>query len=81
MGCYHPQLSVAGNCRMCLIEMGTQCDRQTGEPVLDDDGAPKIGWVPKPVIGCATTVSQGMHAKTISDKVTDCREGIMEFHC
>lgn len=20
--CYHPQLSVAGNCRMCLIEMG-----------------------------------------------------------
>ena len=78
--CYHPQLSVAGNCRMCLIEMGTPMrDRETGEPVLDEDGAPKIGWVPKPVIGCATTVSPGMHVKTISDKVTDCREGIMEF--
>ena len=26
-----------------------------------------------------STVSPGMHVKTISDKVTDCREGIMEF--
>lgn len=78
--CYHPQLSVAGNCRMCLIEMGTPMrDRGTGEPVLNEDGIQKIGWVPKPVIGCATTVSPGMHVKTISDKVTDCREGIMEF--
>ena len=34
--CYHPQLSVAGNCRMCLIEMGTPMrDRATGEPVLN----------------------------------------------
>ena len=78
--CYHPQLSVAGNCRMCLIEMGTPMrDRATGEPVLNDNGTPKIGWVPKPVIGCATTVSSGMHVKTVSEKVTDCREGIMEF--
>ena len=78
--CYHPQLSVAGNCRMCLIEMGTPMrDRGTGEAILNEDGTPKIGWVPKPVIGCATTVSPGMHVKTISDKVTDCREGIMEF--
>ena len=78
--CYHPQLSVAGNCRMCLIEMGTPMrDRGTGEAILNEDGSPKIGWIPKPVIGCATTVSPGMHVKTISDKVTDCREGIMEF--
>ena len=32
--CYHPQLSVAGNCRMCLIEMGTPMrDRGTGEAI------------------------------------------------
>ena len=78
--CYHPQLSVAGNCRMCLIEMGTPMrDRGTGEAVLNDDGSPKIGWVPKPVIGCATNVTPGMHVKTDSEKVLDCREGIMEF--
>lgn len=78
--CYHPQLSVAGNCRMCLIEMGTPMrNRETGEAILDDDGSPKIGWVPKPVIGCATNVSPGMHVKTESEKVLGCREGIMEF--
>jgi NADH-quinone oxidoreductase subunit G len=78
--CYHPKLSVAGNCRMCLIEMGTPMrDRSTGDPVLDDVGNPKIGWVPKPVIGCATNISPGMHIRTESDLVSECREGIMEF--
>ena len=78
--CYHPKLSVAGNCRMCLVEMGTPMrDRATGEAILDDDGSPKIGWIPKPVIGCATNVSAGMHLRTESQLVTECREGIMEF--
>ncbi|MEC7543105.1 MAG: 2Fe-2S iron-sulfur cluster-binding protein [Verrucomicrobiota bacterium] len=78
--CYHPQLSVAGNCRMCLIEMGTPMrDRASGEAILNEDGSPKIGWVPKPVIGCATNVSPGMHVNTESENVKGCREGIMEF--
>ena len=78
--CYHPKLSVAGNCRMCLVEMGTPMrDRGTGDPILEEDGTPKIGWVPKPVIGCATNVSPGMHLRTESDLVNECREGIMEF--
>jgi NADH-quinone oxidoreductase subunit G len=78
--CYHPKLSVAGNCRMCLVEMGTPMrDRATGDSILEEDGSPKIGWVPKPVIGCATNVSPGMHLRTESDLVNECREGIMEF--
>ncbi|NDV62418.1 2Fe-2S iron-sulfur cluster binding domain-containing protein [Puniceicoccales bacterium CK1056] len=78
--CYHPKLSVPGNCRMCLIEMGTPGrDRATGEPMLNDDGSPKIMWVPKPVIGCATKVSPGMHVRTESETVKACREGVMEF--
>ncbi|MGC9450864.1 MAG: 2Fe-2S iron-sulfur cluster-binding protein [Oceanipulchritudo sp.] len=78
--CYHPKLSVSGNCRMCLIEMGTPGrDRATGEPLLNEDGSPKIIWVPKPVIGCATTVSPGMHVRTDSEMVKSCREGVMEF--
>ena len=57
---------------MCLIEMGTPMrDRATGDPVLNEDGSPKIGWVPKPVIGCATNASPGMHVKTESDVVED----------
>ncbi|MGB0257681.1 MAG: 2Fe-2S iron-sulfur cluster-binding protein, partial [Coraliomargarita sp.] len=52
--CYHPKLSIAGNCRMCMVEMGMPMrDRATGEPVLDEDGVQKIGWMPKPTIGCA----------------------------
>ena len=78
--CYHPKLTVVGNCRMCLVEMGMPMrDRATGEPILDNDGNPKIGWVPKPVIGCGTNVGPGMHVKTESDLVTDCRNGVMEF--
>lgn len=78
--CYHPKLSVSGNCRMCLIEMGTPGkDRATGEPMLEEDGSPKILWVPKPVIGCATNVIPGMHVRTDSETVKACREGVMEF--
>jgi NADH-quinone oxidoreductase subunit G len=78
--CYHPKLSVPGNCRMCLVEMGTPGrDRATGEPLLNEDGSPQIMWVPKPVIGCATKVSPGMHVKTDSPVVKECREGVMEF--
>ncbi|MDG0964580.1 MAG: 2Fe-2S iron-sulfur cluster-binding protein [Opitutales bacterium] len=78
--CYHPQLSVAGNCRMCLVEMGTPMrDRGTGEAILDQDGVQKIGWIPKPIIGCGTNVSPGMHIKTNSSMVKGSQEGIMEF--
>ena len=78
--CYHPKLSVSGNCRMCLVEMGTPGrDRATGELLLNEDGTPKIMWVPKPVIGCATTVSPGMHVRTQSEQIKSCREGVMEF--
>lgn len=78
--CYHPKLSVPGNCRMCLIEMGTPGrDRATGEAMLNEDGSPKIMWVPKPVIACATKVSPGMHVRTESKVIKECREGVMEF--
>jgi NADH-quinone oxidoreductase subunit G len=79
--CYHPKLSVAGNCRMCLIEMGMpMTDRATREPVMDPaTGKQKIGWIPRPQIGCATTVAPGMHIRTDSPLVKDCREGVMEF--
>ena len=78
--CYHPKLSIAGNCRMCLVEMGMPMkDRGTGEPILEEDGSPKIGWMPKPTIGCATNASPGMHIRTNSEMVTESRNGVTEF--
>jgi NADH-quinone oxidoreductase subunit G len=78
--CYHPKLSVAGNCRMCMVEMGMPMrDRATGEAILDEHGKQKIGWMPKPTIGCATNAAPGMHIKTSSPMVEESRNGVTEF--
>lgn len=78
--CYHPKLSVVGNCRMCLVEMGMPMrDRATGEPVLDENGVQKIGWMPRPAIACATNAVPGIHIRTKTQLVKDCQNGVMEF--
>ena len=79
--CYHPKLSVVGNCRMCLIEMGLPAvDPATKVPVMDPaTGKQKINWIPRPQIGCATNASPGLHVRTNTPQIKDCREGVMEF--
>jgi NADH-quinone oxidoreductase subunit G len=78
--CYHPKLSIAGNCRMCLVEMGMPMrDRATGEALLDEEGKQKVGWMPKPTIACATNAAPGMHIKTKSPMVEESRNGVTEF--
>jgi NADH-quinone oxidoreductase subunit G len=79
--CYHPKLTVAGNCRMCMVEMGMPAvDPATKAPVMDAaTGKQKINWIPRPQIGCGTAVAPGMHIKTSSPMVKDAREGVMEF--
>jgi NADH-quinone oxidoreductase subunit G len=79
--CYHPKLAVVGNCRMCLIEMGLPAvDPATKAPIMDPaTGKQKINWMPRPQIGCATNASPGLHIRTQTPQVKDCREGVMEF--
>ena len=77
--CYHPKLSVVGNCRMCLFEMGTPKMGSDRKPILGPDGKPEIAWMPRPQIGCATGVTPGMGIRTDSALVKDCRNGVMEF--
>ena len=64
--CYHPKLTVVGNCRMCLIEMGMPAvDPATKAPIMDPaTGKQKINWIPRPQIGCATNASPGLHIRT-----------------
>ncbi|NDJ53439.1 MAG: molybdopterin-dependent oxidoreductase, partial [Chloroflexi bacterium] len=70
--CYHPKLGHAGNCRMCLVELGTpRRNRQTGEM--------ELAWFPSPQTACTQYVSEGMHIKTTTDKVVDGRREILEF--
>ena len=77
--CYHPKLTVVGNCRMCLIEMGTPQIEPDKKSVLKPDGPPEITWMPRPQIACATLVSEGMAVRTHSKMVEECRKGVMEF--
>ena len=79
--CYHPKLTIVGNCRMCLIEMGMPAvDPATKAPIMDPaTGKQKINWIPRPQIGCGTNVSPGLHVKTTSPMVKEAREGVMEF--
>jgi NADH-quinone oxidoreductase subunit G len=77
--CYHPKLSSPGNCRMCLIEMGTPKMTPDRKPVVGADGKPEIAWIPRPQISCAQDVSEGMGVRTNSPMVQECRKGVMEF--
>ena len=78
--CYHPKLSSPGNCRMCLVQMGMPPRPTPGvEPDLDEMGFQPIGWMPRPVIACANTVSENMGIRTSGELVEKCREGVMEF--
>lgn len=77
--CYHPKLSSPGNCRMCLVELGMPRMTPDRKPVIGPDGKPELNWSPRPVISCATEISEGMGVRTSSPLVEECRNGVMEF--
>ncbi len=77
--CWHPELSVSGNCRMCLVETGMQMRNPDGSMAFEENGEPKIGYAPKMSIACGTKIAEGMRIKTKSQKVLDTQEAVMEF--
>ncbi|MFP4542599.1 MAG: molybdopterin-dependent oxidoreductase [Candidatus Kapaibacterium sp.] len=77
--CWHPELSVAGNCRMCLVEVGTPRRTPDGGFSKDENGNIEIGYFPKLQIACATIVSDGMHVNINNKKVIEAQEAVMEF--
>jgi len=78
--CYHPKMEPVGMCRMCLVEVGRpMIDRATGQPVLNEDGTPKIQFGPKLETACTTPVSPGMQVLGMSDKAKAARKEIVEF--
>ena len=77
--CYHPKLSIPGNCRMCLIEIGSPKMDAARKPVMAADNHPEIAWMPRPQIGCAAQITEGMAIRTLSPLIDECRKGVMEF--
>ncbi len=77
--CWHPELSVAGNCRMCLVEVGMPKKLPDGSFEKDDGGNTIINYIPKLQIACATKITDGMNVLTNSGKATQAQEAVMEF--
>jgi NADH-quinone oxidoreductase subunit G len=78
--CYHPKMEPVGMCRMCLVDIGRPAvDRVTHEPVLNEDGTPKIAFGPKLDTACTTPVSEGMVIWGATEKVAAARKDIIEF--
>ena len=66
--CWHPGLSIAGNCRLCLVEIA-----------LFNPKTNAHAKQPKPVIACQTPIAEGMKVWTDSPMARDCQKGMMEF--
>ena len=77
--CWHPSLSVAGNCRMCLVNVGSPKRGADGNPEVDESGNPVIAWIPKLQIACATPVADGMVVTTSDTKSEKASNAVMEF--
>ena len=63
--CYHERLSIAGNCRMCLVEVGTPKMTPEKKPEIGPDGKVVIMFQPKLAIGCNGS-SQCFHVLVMS---------------
>lgn len=61
--CYHEKLKIAGNCRMCLVEISR----------------PKGPSKPKPAAACAISVVDNMFIHTNTVLVKRARESVLEF--
>ena len=78
--CYHHRLSIAGNCRMCLVEVRlasrTRCKLRAA---AHSPSSGQVAKSPKPVASCAMPAAPGMKIKTDTALVKKAREGVMEF--
>ena len=77
--CWHPGLSVSGNCRMCLVNTGFPRKGADGSLERDENGNNVINWGPKLAIACATPVADGMVIDTQGQRTEHAQNAIMEF--
>jgi len=78
--CYHHALSISGNCRMCVVEIGTrQRNPETGDFHKDSCDRDIINHVPKPQISCSLVAVDGMVVLTHSEKIVEARKSVLEF--
>ncbi|MEM9188644.1 MAG: 2Fe-2S iron-sulfur cluster-binding protein [Myxococcota bacterium] len=78
--CWHPGLSVAANCRMCLVEI--KSGRRMDMPILKWDEK-KQEYVPdtKPKLqpACQMMAAEGMEVETKNEQVVKAQSAVQEF--
>jgi NADH-quinone oxidoreductase subunit G len=78
--CWHPGLSIAANCRMCLVEV--KAERQIRMPTLRWDEA-KQEYVPdtkvKLVPACQTVAADGMEVYAANEEAKQAQGAVQEF--
>ena len=78
--CWHPGLSVAANCRMCLVHI--KSGRQAMMPIMKFDAA-KAAYVPdtKPKLtpACQAAAAAGMEVDSIGPEVENAQAHVQEF--
>jgi NADH-quinone oxidoreductase subunit G len=67
--CYHPGLSIAASCRLCLMEMK-----------LPHPKTKELGWAPKLFPSCQTPIREGMEVRFASDAVKNNQKRVMEYY-
>ncbi len=82
--CWHPGLSIAANCRMCLVEIMPAANQRAMMLDIVQWDAEKGDYVPvkKPKLqpGCQIQAVEGMDVRSDSSQhVLDARKGVQEF--
>jgi len=77
--CWHPELSIVGSCRMCLVEVGSPKRNQDGSLCYDENKQIIINYFPKLQIACNTFPSDEMRINTSTPPVIKARQAVMEF--
>ena len=67
--CYHPGMSIAASCRICLAEVGAPNPRNDN----------KVELIPKLVPTCQQTATDGMEVHTESPKSIANQKQVMEL--
>jgi NADH-quinone oxidoreductase subunit G len=62
--CYHPEMSIPANCRMCMVRAGSYVKDDDGNYELDDNGERKVRWFPNPKTSCSMKLQDGTVIET-----------------
>ena len=79
--CYHPEMSIPANCRMCMVRAGSFIKDDDGNYELDENDERKIRWFPTPQTSCSMQLSDGMVIETqnVSEEAERAQKDTLEF--